>query len=553
MSTTTESAVIDFDISVLKGGEGVYRIIAQTSSNQRPDGGGARGVLDWKALRDDDFVDKVRQIREEPHTVREGLFKEIGQVLFAALFQGDVRDLFVGVFRQRVQGQADAYLRLRLDIEQAALEVAELPWEFMVWEGMFLALESKILVTRRYRDLPLGPSKTLVIDQPKVLVFIPGGSGLKTAQEEANIRQALASAGVSFDVLKDKVTQQLLDDALARGRYHVLHFIGHGKFESDIEDQRHGALRFNRPGEVLPGEKDEEWIKDEHLEVLLRTHADYLRLVVLNACHGGEQGERSSGRGFIGVAPAVLRAQIPAVVAMQYAIKDSVAVEFARVFYDRLTQSEWAGRVDIAVNLARNACYRFAPDDRGFGTPILYLHASDAALWTRSESSPSRKEPTPPPPPPVDCSQPPRPDEFLLEEKRHEGPEILLAEANSLRDRVGILARRLAAMEKNRDEKPWTDTDGSLSLQIEDVGKQKKELERKKEELQAILCWKLYEACLQRAELRQELDKLEAERARLEREGRYLPYSLRNEITDRQRKLRDLDELLKQGEAYCQP
>ncbi len=551
MPETTESTVIDFDISILKGGD-VYRIAAQTSSHQRPDGGEARGVLDWQALRSADFVEKERQIREEPHTVREGLFKEIGQALFAALFQGDVRDLFVGVFRQRVQGRAGAYLRLRLDIEQAALEVAQLPWEFMVWEGMFLATEGKILVTRRYRELPLGPSKTLVIDKPKVLVVIPSGSGLKTAQEEANIRQALMSAGLAFDVLKDKVTQQLLDDALARGRYHILHFIGHGEFETDIEDQWHGLLRFNRPGEVLPGEKDEEWVKDEHVEVLLRTHADYLRLVVLNACHGGEQGERSSGRGFIGVAPAVLRAQIPAVVAMQYAIKDAVAVEFSRVFYDRLTQSEWAGRVDIAVNLARNACYRFAPDDRGFGTPILYLHASDATLWTRREQPRPHEEPPSPPPPPADCPQPPRPDDALFDAKRHEGPEILLTEANSLRDRVGILARRLALMEKNRDERPWMDTDGSLTLQIEDVGKQKKELEHQKEELQAVLCWKLYEACLQRADLRHKFDKIKVERAALEQKGQYLPYGLKNEMTDLQRKLRDLDELLKQGEPFYQ-
>jgi CHAT domain-containing protein len=150
--------------------------------------------------------------------------------------------------------------------------------------------------------------------------------------------------------------------ALLRDSFHVLHYMGHGGFDSE-----HGGLLVftDRTGHGTP-------VTSEDLGVMLHDHTS-LRLAVLNACEGGRTDPDDP---FAGIADTLVRRGIPAVVAMQFEVSDNAAVEFAPALYGALA----AGRpVDAAVSEARKAMYTVNPLE--WATPVLYLRADDAYLF----------------------------------------------------------------------------------------------------------------------------------------------------------------------------
>ncbi len=312
MANIKHPTFYDMDLRVSEAGTEFYRVTAQIENS-----GLAKASLDWGALKADDFVGKLTRIREEPFTTDEALLREVGATLFGSLFQGQVRDLFISIYTQKVQAHEDAYLRIRLDIDEAASEIAVLPWELMAWQDAFLSTQIKTLVTRQLLNLDYGNIKSLKVSgKPKVLIVIPRGSGLATEAEENTITKALERAAIPYELLKGKVPLQKVDDALASGDFNIFHFIGHGDFEKQGDGLMHGTLRFNSAWENLEEDEDEEWIEDTRLQALFGNHKQ-VKVVVLNACRGAVVDERRSGQGFLGVAPALLRAGVPAVIAMQ--------------------------------------------------------------------------------------------------------------------------------------------------------------------------------------------------------------------------------------------
>lgn len=387
---------IELRIVIVRSADG-FDVIAETESSGRA----GPEALDWAALSDPDFRSLVATIRDEPLSTRFEVFRTVGETLFEALFRGQVRRLYLGVYDQRVQSQADASLRLRLDITEDAAELATLPWELLFWRGTPVGTQTQTLLVRDLANIDYGGRGTLTIaDKPKVLLVIPRGSNLQTDLERDQVVGILNRARIPCDVLDGRVTLQRVDDALAEREYHILHFIGHGDAEVGDDGRLEGRLRFNTVWAEDEAE-DVEWVEEERIQSLLSPHRS-LRLVVLNACEGASTGmseESQSGRGFIGMAPAVLRAGVPAVVAMQYKIRDAVAVQFAETLYKRLTSERWAGQVDVAVTLARNACYLAFQNDRGFATPVLFLRAKGGELFVFPDPAPDPGIPPPEPAP----------------------------------------------------------------------------------------------------------------------------------------------------------
>jgi hypothetical protein len=544
MTTSKRPLFIDLDLRVSEAGAGAYRVTAQTGKS-----GLAKASLDWEALSGDDFVARLTRIREEPFTTDETLLRVVGETLFGALFRGQVRDLFIGVYGQEVQANENTYLRIRLDIDEAASEVAVLPWELMSWQDVFLATQIKTLVTRQLLSLDYGAIKSLkVAGKPKVLIVIPRGSGLATEAEEETITKALDSAGIPYEILAGKTPLQDVDDKLAEGDFNIFHFIGHGDFEQREDGLMHGALRFNSAWEDLEEEEDEEWIEDSRLQALFGNHKQ-VKVVVLNACRGAVVDERRSGHGFIGVAPALLRAGVPAVVAMQYAIRDDVALQFAETFYNRLSEGKWAGQVDTAVTLGRNACYLNYPKDRGFATPVLYLRSEDGVIFSGLYGA----KPSLAPPfgmDPDDCPSPPRPDDSLLHDHRYDTAETMIKTTAMLEERYGLAQRQIDQLERMKLENPLLAAGGMVELQIGQLQEQRTELERKLEETTAVLRWKLHEACLEERMLQDKLDLFIEEREGLEALNQYVPYELKNDISNMRKRIRALSDVLKAGERY---
>jgi hypothetical protein len=99
--------------------------------------------------------------------------------------------------------------------------------------------------------------------------------------------------------------------------------------------------------------------------------APRLRLVVLNACHGASTAADDP---FAGPAAALVRAGVPAVLAMRDTIGDRSAIELSRTFYGELIGG---ARVELALATARLALY--ARDDASaadWPTAALYLGSS---------------------------------------------------------------------------------------------------------------------------------------------------------------------------------
>ena len=98
-----------------------------------------------------------------------------------------------------------------------------------------------------------------------------------------------------------------LQRALRAEDWHLFHFIGHGGFDS--EDQTGISVFEDEDGQP-------QFVGASSLAQILGDHRS-LRLVVLNSCDSARQGRRSRSHG---VATALIKSGIPAVLAMQYGL-----------------------------------------------------------------------------------------------------------------------------------------------------------------------------------------------------------------------------------------
>ena len=267
-----------------------------------------------------------------------------------------------------MRGEEEAALRIRLRMSGCP-ELADLPWELLYDrdEDWFLALSDRTPVIR-YVQLP-NPPRAIPVTLPlRILVIRSEPTDyppLDLAAEWAKVAESLGELAEAGDLAFTELAAPTLGElrrALTRDTFHVLHYMGHGGFDS----QRGGVLLFtDRAGRGVP-------VTSGDLGVMLHDHTS-LRLAVLNAC---EAGRTDPADPFAGVADTLVRRGIPAVVAMQFEVSDDAAVEFAPALYGALA----AGRpVDAAVAEARKAMYTVSPLE--WATPVLYLRADNALLF----------------------------------------------------------------------------------------------------------------------------------------------------------------------------
>jgi hypothetical protein len=293
-------------------------------------------------------------------------FIEFGTLLYNALFTGDIASLFQ-ISLGEVAGQEAQGLRIRLRISPP--EISVLPWEFLYSpkQKYFLGASRKTLLTR-YLEVfqPIRPLRTVL--PLKVLVAIPGESGLDTKKEKDILTEALGKLGNSVQpkFLQGNVTRRAIADELLEDRYHIFHFIGHGAFKGD-----RGHLLFN---DEYGGQ---DLINDE---IFARIFLDVpsMKLVVLNACEGAKV---SSSKSMVGMAPKLIERGIPAVIAHQYSVMDEAAICFARELYRGLCVATDPGHIDTAVAHARNQLSIQFPAERSFGAPVLFMRAPNGLIF----------------------------------------------------------------------------------------------------------------------------------------------------------------------------
>lgn len=296
------------------------------------------------------------------------LARSFGSALYDAAFSGEVGTCF-----RRSLDAADAQgrgLRVRLRLDKAP-ELADVPWEYLYPTGLrqFLVLSTRTPVVR-YVEQP-RPAPPLQVDGPlSILVIVSAPSDLATldvAAEVARVQGSLAgvvaSGGVRVTVL-ETATLAELRRMLRRDTFHVLHFIGHGGFDTASGG---GMLAF----------EDEQGrshlVSGMDLATILHDHTT-LRLAVLNACEGARQSPVDP---FGGVAQSLVMQGLPAVVAMQFEISDQAATTLSGEFYAALADGY---PIDAALAQARVAVFS-SDNDVEWGTPVLHLRASDGRIF----------------------------------------------------------------------------------------------------------------------------------------------------------------------------
>ena len=175
---------------------------------------------------------------------------------------------------------------------------------------------------------------------------------------------ALSELGQHVQItVEPHLTPQKLQLLLREG-FHVWHFVGHGGF---AKDGATGRLFF----EDATG--DSEPVSAMQLGIMLNRSS--LRLVMLDACQGGKLATDP----FRSMAPALIRAQIPAVVAMQFTVPEEATRAFAGEFYRALAQGF---PIDACVTEGRKAVMNASGlSNADWGIPVVYTRAPDGRLF----------------------------------------------------------------------------------------------------------------------------------------------------------------------------
>lgn len=354
----------NFDLRVWALGEGRYRLEAEAE-------GHGQATAEVRIDPGDAELEARLRCLAERETDPETL-EALGAALFDRLFAGDIRRRFDRSFGD-VEGEGDAGLRLRLRIEPA--EVAALPWE-LLYDDCYLATRLTSPVVR-YVSGPQVERELRTQVPLRLLVAIPHCSReLPGAEKERGVlARALADLERDVEVTylhelhaDGQVTWTRVREHLAEraGGYHCFHFVGHGGFRGE-----RGHLLFD------PEDGGDGLASDRELALLFTNHRT-MKLVVLNAC---ESATQSASRPLAGCAAGLVAEGVPAVVAMQYGVRDDAAVDFTRSFYHSLFRSAERGRVDVAISQGRSVLAAKHPGERELATPVLFLHTPTGVLF----------------------------------------------------------------------------------------------------------------------------------------------------------------------------
>ncbi len=296
---------------------------------------------------------------------------DFGRTLSKVLLPGDIRILFA-LCREKAREQR---VSMRILLNPVGPHVCQVPWEFTVdpdADDDYLALRLAVVrspnLMERVEPLLIEPPLRVlaVMSRPRDL------PQLEADQERQNISAALG--GVSSDLLHiewmDGDRWQDLRSKLKAEPFHILHFIGHGGFDEDTQsgyieltDDKGEALRV-QAGDLA------RFVQDN----------PYLKLVVLNACESATTGEDGV---FSSTAAKLMRAGIPAVVAMQYEITDPAAIAFSFSFYEAIAHGL---PLDQAVTRARQDV-KILTGSLEWATPVLFLASPETQIFAVPQSA----------------------------------------------------------------------------------------------------------------------------------------------------------------------
>ena len=141
-----------------------------------------------------------------------------------------------------IQQQKEMSLRVVLEFEQQARELATLPWEYLYSpdtdreRGFFIATRNKLILTRQ---MPLNVAFDVLTPDEKPLRLLiavskPGGMTIVNAEPVVESIEELKEKmpdSIRIERLNQPTKRSFMDQ-VRDFRPHVVHFIGHGAYDT---------------------------------------------------------------------------------------------------------------------------------------------------------------------------------------------------------------------------------------------------------------------------------------------------------------------------------
>ncbi len=323
----------------------------------------------------------------------------LGLKLFRELIKEGARDAFMKSLGA-TQLLPDIALRVKLvlDLKMSGMDkIVGLPWELLFDDSQnsFLNLLPRDCSVVRYlniaRRAEAGTAiEALAYEGPLRMLLVmanPDDPALPKLNLDAEKKKILErfsgdASPIQVEILEHATTEKLMAKLEEGPEFHVLHFMGHGVFKDDGE----GVLVM----EDDAGKRDDLSANNLYYFILSKAHS--IRLVFLNACETAINRVANVRHPFAGVAPAIVSAGVPAVIAMQKPISDPGAIAFAETFYAALADG---APVDYAVNEGRLDMFNKEPGTLEWATPVLFMQAPDGVLFKPKRGRATEPEPAP--------------------------------------------------------------------------------------------------------------------------------------------------------------
>lgn len=326
---------------------------------------------------------------------RADMHEHIGRDLFAALFSDS--KLIEALHSVLNASSSEDPARIELRFSEEAVDLATYPWELLYEPERNFLFQSPSAGLVRYITCSLPSPKLLEAERLRLLLIsarpvdamlqqLPGTEKDVISDAQAN---SLREDSIQVDFLRkagpQKSTWDLLNEWLINHRGenapHIFHFDGHGGYgklcqcgvlnratsercwlsDHHLDDAPQGYLAFEKT------DHSPDWISARKLANLLNGAG--VRLAVLSACKSAVMSGKSV---FSGMAPALIQAGIPAMVAMQFSIAADSAERFIKAFYQSLSNGD---SLVSAVNQARAG---LIIDQTAWYRPVLYLRTDES-------------------------------------------------------------------------------------------------------------------------------------------------------------------------------
>ncbi|GAB4516978.1 MAG: hypothetical protein Tsb0020_35580 [Haliangiales bacterium] len=338
-----------------------------------------------------------------------------GAILSRALFQRAAARGLDRAIAACEQGGHDG-VRLRLCIDDDAPELHTLPWEQLTFDvagvDQLLATDSRRPLSR-YVKLESSPPAPVAARPVKLLFAVANPIGLPASMHIdvdaeiesfmemlAQVVEKLPDGALSVTIMPGRselswavrevlssrrgvevrehvpTSIERLIDEIGRGA-HIVHFLGHGHFEAGGDGRRATTTLLLEDADGARASVD-----DVTLVTRLRGLSHRPHLMCLHACNSAE---RDGSDAVVGLAPRLLRAGVPAVLAQQDKLRMDDARALTRHFYKCLFEH---GVVDLALNQARAQV--FESTHLRWGVPVLYSQLRDGQLLAPMVGAPAK-------------------------------------------------------------------------------------------------------------------------------------------------------------------